>query len=77
MAIVFMLANNQSVELLAAELPEGVREEFTKAVKVLEKKVAQSQEDNAVAKIKNDHFDSLVDVKWQMNVENGREVWIV
>jgi len=25
----------------------------------------------------NDHVSSLNDVKWEMRVENGREVWIV
>ena len=28
-------------------------------------------------KMMNDHVGNLKDVKWEMTIENGREIWIV
>jgi hypothetical protein len=65
-----IVGNSQSFQGLLAVLPEEKRSVVGKVIA----EFAMGDND-AIQKIDNTFYNNLCDVKWQMFIENGREIW--
>lgn len=67
-----IVGNSQSFQGLLGALPEEKRT-------IVAKVIAEFGlgDNDAIQKIDNSFYNNLCDVKWEMFIENGREIWEV
>jgi len=70
LVIANIVVNGQSFQGLLAALPENKRPQVSK---VIAEFGAGDRDDTQ--KIDNTFYNNLSDVKWEMFIENGREIW--